>query len=296
MSSILVTGSSGFVGKNLINAIEDKFEISTLPREKLISGEFDIKYDYVIHLAGLAHDTKKTLNDSEYFIINTDLTIMLWKKFIDSSAKVFIYVSSIKCVRDNYDGELTEETIEMPKTPYGKSKLLAERGILNTVLPDGKKFFILRPSLIYGNGNKGNLNLLINYVEKRMPWFLGNFSNQRSLCSIQNFNFIIENLINRNDIDSGIYNVCDSDFISTNQIIELIGESLNKPIFYFPLPKFLVVWLAKVGDLFNLPFNSEILIKLTGNFKVSNNKLLNSLKNPLPVNTLESLYSTLKSK
>ncbi len=296
MNKVLITGSSGFVGRNLLNDLGNKFEFTKLERENLISGQFEIMQDCVIHLAGLAHDTRKSLNESEYFTVNTVLTKQLWEKFVASSAKVFIYVSSIKSARDKYDGVLTEEIAEIPLTPYGKSKLLAEKELLKTKLIDGKKIFILRPALIYGKGSKGNLNLLMNYIDKRIPWFFGNFSNQRSMCSIENFNFVVDNLMTRNDIESGIYNVCDSEAVSTNQIIEVIGTALNKPIIFISLPRKFVLILARFGDFLKLPLNSETLEKITGNCLVSNSKLIKALKKPLPFHTIESLFNSINFK
>ena len=84
-------------------------------------------------------------------------------------------------------GILTEDTIPNPKTHYGISKLQAENYILDQKLPEGKRVYILRPCMIHGPGNKGNLNLLYTLVKKGFPWPLGAFENQRSFLSIDNF-------------------------------------------------------------------------------------------------------------
>ncbi|MGK4422647.1 hypothetical protein ACSLVQ_30785, partial [Klebsiella pneumoniae] len=71
-------------------------------------------------------------------------------------------------------------------THYGKSKLLSEQFILSQDIPKGKRVYILRPCMIHGPNNKGNLNLLYEIVKKRIPWPLGMFKNKRSFCSIDN--------------------------------------------------------------------------------------------------------------
>ncbi|MBV5342376.1 nucleoside-diphosphate-sugar epimerase, partial [bacterium] len=87
--------------------------------------------------------------------------------------------------------------------------------------------YILRPCMIHGPGNKGNLNLLYNVVKRGIPYPLGAFENRRSFCSIDNLSFVINGLI-ENQVASGIYNVCDDETVSTNELIELISISLGK--------------------------------------------------------------------
>ena len=89
--------------------------------------------------------------------------------------------------------------------------------------------------MIHGPGNKGNLNLLYNLVSKGFPWPLGDFENKRSFCSIENLCFIIRELIERDDIPSGIYNIADDVPLSTNEVVRLIAESKGKEARIFNL-------------------------------------------------------------
>ena len=114
-------------------------------------------------MAGKAHDLKNVNDQSEYYIANTEFTKQVFDQFLESDAKVFITLSSVKAVADKPETELTEDYIPNPITHYGKSKLLAERYILNKEIPHGKRVFILRPCMIHGPGNKGNLNLLYKH-------------------------------------------------------------------------------------------------------------------------------------
>ena len=146
--------------------------------------------------------------------------------------------------------------------------------------------------MIHGPGNKGNLNLLFKLLSKKLPWPLGAFENKRSFCSIDNLNFIIEQLISRDDINSGIYNIADDEPLSTNQIIELIANAQYHKSRILKLPKSLIFILVKIGDFLRLPFNTENLIKLTENYVVSNEKIKKAIGKNLPLSSKEGLLKT----
>ena len=289
--NILLTGSSGFVGKNIITNFSDRFVLTKYARGTKIN----IKEDIVIHLAGKAHDLKNVIDQSDYYFANTELTKKVIDAFLSSNAKVFITLSSVKAVADILESELTENHLPSPFTHYGKSKLLAEQYILSKSIPESKRVYILRPCMIHGPGNKGNLNLLYKIVSKGFPWPLGAFENKRSFCSIDNLCFIINELINNKAIPSGVYNVADDEPLATNDLIKLIAESQEKKYHIFNLPKSIIKFLSKWGDFLKLPLNSERLSKLTETYIVSNNKIITSINKPLPLSAKEGLMKTLNS-
>ena len=303
MSKVLITGASGFIGNNLINYLQNK-TIQVLPFSRNPGMEYsqiDTSYlnnedvEVIIHLAGKAHDLKKVASDADYYLVNTDLTKDIINAFLASDAKVFIFLSSVKAVADEVKEILTEDYIPNPITHYGKSKLLAEQYILSKPIPIGKRIYILRPCMIHGPGNKGNLNLLYNFVSKGLPWPLGSFENKRSFCSIDNLSFIISNLIENHQIPSGIYNISDDEPVSTNDLIRLIAESQAKKPFILNIPKSIVIILSKLGNIFKLPLNTENLNKLTETYIVSNNKIVQALNTSLPVSSKEGLIKTLNT-
>ena len=289
--SIYLTGASGFVGKNLISYFKNKIEIKKHVRDS----EFLIKENTVIHLAGKAHDLKNISNKDEYYEVNTELTKQIFDSFLTSDSSVFIYMSSVKAVADSVVGILNEDCVPNPQTHYGKSKLLAESYILSQKIPSNKRVYILRPCMIHGPNNKGNLNLLYNLVSKRIPWILGAFQNKRSYCSIDNLLFIINELIENNTIPSGVYNVADDDYLSTNEIISLISSSNNQKPIIFNLSPFIVKFIAKIGDIIPLPLNSERLKKLTESYMVSNEKLKKYIAKELPLTSKQGVTKTLES-
>jgi nucleoside-diphosphate-sugar epimerase len=290
-NSIYLTGSSGFVGLNLIDFFNDKYTIINYQKNTPIS----INETIVIHLAGKAHDVKKTSNPEEYYQNNTVLTKIFFDAFLDSDAKVFITLSSVKSVADQVLEELTEENIANPITHYGKSKLLAEQYILSKIIPEGKRVYILRPCMIHGPGNKGNLNFLYNLVSVGIPWPLGAYENKRSFCSIDNLMFIIKELIERDDIPSGVYNVADDVPLSTNEVISILAKSQNRKLKIWNISKSVIKYIAKVGNTLKLPLNEERLRKLTESYVVNNDKLINSIGKSLPVSSREGLLKTFQS-
>jgi nucleoside-diphosphate-sugar epimerase len=289
--TIFLTGSSGFVGLNLVKFLNDNYSIIKYQRDsKLLMNE-----SIVIHLAGKAHDLKKTSNSEEYYQVNTEFTLNVFDAFLASDAKVFITLSSVKAVADEVKGSLTEEYIPIPMTHYGKSKLLAEQYILSKGIPEGKRVYVLRPCMIHGPGNKGNLNLLYKLVSKGIPWPLGAFENKRSFCSIDNLMFIIKELVENDDIPSGVYNVADDEALSTNEVISILAQSQNRSLKIWKISKRSINFFAKIGNILRLPLNEERLQKLTDSFIVSNLKIKNAIGKPFPVSSRDGLLKTFKS-
>ena len=212
-----------------------------------------------------------------------------------------MFFSSVKAAADSVPGDvLTEDVVPAPVGPYGESKIRAEEYVLKglSALPSDsdKRVFILRPCMIHGPGNKGNLNLLYSVVSRGIPWPLGAYENLRSFCSIDNIGFVVELLIIKEGVESGIYHVGDDEPISTNELIGLIGESVNKSPRIWKLPKSLINSLATVGGALHLPLTKERLQKLTENYVVSNEKIKRALNiSKMPVSAEEGLTKTLKS-
>jgi nucleoside-diphosphate-sugar epimerase len=297
MSKLLITGSSGFVGKNFIKYAKEKQlgDVGSLNLREPLPYELPA-FTTLIHLAGKAHDLKNAADPQEYFDVNYGKTKELFNLFLASEGKDFIYFSSVKAAADTVEGILQEDAVNAPQTPYGKSKLQAEEYILSQALPQGKRVFIFRPCMIHGPGNKGNLNLLYQFVKKGLPYPLAAFDNQRSFLSISNLNFILGQIITNPDIAGDIYNMADDEPLSTNKVIEILSEvSGSKPKLWKISPGFIKT-IAAIGDKLHLPLNSERLKKLTESYVVSNEKIKNALNiDSLPVSSKEGLKITIQS-
>jgi nucleoside-diphosphate-sugar epimerase len=284
--------------------------------------------DVIIHLAGKAHDTNNASLEEEYFDINVGLTQKIFQYFLKSYATKFIFFSSVKAAADSVTGDqLSEDVLPNPMTTYGRSKLQAENYILmewekwrkegesgrrgedeiidytNTQLNENKKgrkyidkkVYILRPCMIHGPGNKGNLNLLYKFSQKGFPWPLGAFENKRSFCSIDNILFVVEQLIEK-DIEPGIYQVADDESLATNEVIRLIALTQNRKARIWYLPVKLIKAIAKIGDCLPIPLDSERLKKLTESYFVSNQKLKIALGiKKMPSSATEGMKKTFAS-
>ena len=294
MKNILITGASGFVGQNLIPYLRN-FNIQNLSLRYETNKKIVIEDTFaIIHLSGKAHDLKKVSQLADYYEANYELTKQLYDAFLKSDAKKFIFISSVKASADSVTGVLIEDMVPNPKTHYGKSKLMAEEYIQSRPLPDDKTYYILRPCMIHGPGNKGNLNLLYQFVKKGIPYPLAAFKNLRSFLSIENLCFVIKELL-ENDVQSGVYQVADDESLSTNDLVKEIALNLGLKPKLLKVSAGLIQSIAKLGNKFKLPLNTDRLNKLTENYLVSNKKIKKALGKELPIKAKEGLRRTILS-
>ncbi|GHE38953.1 NAD-dependent epimerase/dehydratase family protein [Sphingobacterium griseoflavum] len=296
--NVTVTGASGFVGQNLARFFL-KEDINFFPlsvRDRKWEEMMPMVGSALIHLAGKAHDTSNTTDQRVYFEVNRDLTIRIFDRFLASEIRDFFFISSVKAVADTLVSPLTEEIAGSPLTPYGKSKREAEEYLLNQQLPEGKRLFIIRPCMIHGPYNKGNLNLLYNVVRKGIPWPLADFQNERSFLSVDNLCFLLGRMMRDETLSSGVYNFADDSPISTNALVGLIGNCIGKSTKLWHFPKTIVKSIASIGDAIPFPLNSERLKKLTESYVVSNAKIKRELNlDKLPLTVEDGLKKTILS-
>jgi nucleoside-diphosphate-sugar epimerase len=291
---LTLTGSSGFAGQNLSTYLRN-FDIQKLSVRYHPDQKIDLKdSDAIIHLSGKAHDLKKVSEPSAYYEANFELTKQLYDAFLISDARRFIFISSVKAAADTVTDVLTEDIEPNPQTHYGKSKLMAEEYIKAQPLSEGKFYYILRPCMIHGPGNKGNLNLLYQFVKKGIPYPLAAFENKRSFLSIENLCFVIKELLER-EISSGVYQVADDESMSTNELVQEIAIALNLEPRLWKIPESFIRFAATAGDKLNLPLNTERLKKLTEDYVVANQKIKEALGKELPVTAREGLRKTILS-
>ena len=343
---VLITGIHGFVGSNLVKALSKDFEIYGLDivspeREGVVKtfswdeldevngagcmvNGFPVDFDAIIHLAGKAHDTKNQSQAEVYFQVNTELTKRIYDYFLASSARRFVFFSSVKAAADRVEGPYVDENVEpKPVGPYGESKIEAEHYIMRSLhfgrddkkgarddrgerslhfgrddnkgCRDDKRTYILRPCMIHGPGNKGNLNLLYGVVKRGIPWPLGAFENKRTFTSIDNVCYIVHGLLTK-EVESGIYHINDDEAVSTNELIEIVCSALGKKAHIWNVPRGLMEGIARIGGILHLPLNPERLRKLTENYVSSNAKIKRALGiEQLPVRAKDGLYKTIKA-
>ena len=255
--------------------------------------------DAIIHLAGKAHDTRNKAEADVYFKINTGLTEKIFDYFLGSTARKFIFFSTVKAAADvAIDGKPVDESVvPAPVGPYGESKIRAEeyiRSRSDLSAKGDKQVYILRPCMIHGPGNKGNLNLLYAFISKGLPYPLGRYYNLRSFTSVDNLKFIISHLVT-DDIASGIYHIADDEPLSTRQLIEIIAGTLHRKPHIWNTPKSIIGAIARLGDFLPIPLNTMRLQKLTENYVVNNSKIKRAIGiDRLPVNADKGIATTIE--
>ncbi len=292
---VLVTGSSGFIGKNLIKALND-YGFITIEVNRAVAGSpFPVDFNNYhaeawLHLAGKSQDVNKPDLTDEYLQANVELSKKVFNGFLnDPVAQTFIYFSSVKAAASTVEGRLTEDFEQDISSPYGLSKKMAEQALLAAELPHDKKLIILRPAMVYGFDARSNLYSLFKFIKKGLPYPFAAFSNKRTMLSVDNLLFVVLHILRSPDFAGGVYNIADDEPVSVNELIELIGKAINKKPLTLAIPQALIKAVYSAGEKLSLPFNSFSYKKLTENYLVDNSKLKHAMKQPLPVSAKEGL-------
>jgi len=267
---ILVTGSSGYIGKALISSlIQKNFNISIAVRQKtnlfpdivkqFVLGDFESNPDFsaslaeidcVIHLAGRAHviDKAKASILDEFRKINTELTLNLAKQAVTAKVERFIFLSSIRVNGNQNNQPFLENDILNPQEPYAISKYEAEQGLLNLAKKSSLEVVIIRPPLVYGDNAPGNFGRLINWASSKfmLPLPLGSVNNARSMIAIDNLvSFIITCTLHPKSANE-IFLISDNDTLSTTQLLKEIAKAFNKKALLLPIPVSWMIFVAKL--------------------------------------------------
>lgn len=226
--NVLITGKNSFVGNYVGPYLVDKghdVDYISLKDSHGLEQDFS-NYDVILHVAGIAHVSYKLKDKDVYDDINHRLTQKVAIKAKKDGVKQFIFLSSM-IVYHPKEQKISEKTQPNPKGPYALSKLNAEKA-LEELISDDFNVAILRPSMIYGPGNKGNIPRLVKLIRKipLFPWF----NNQRSFLFVGNLAEAIQQIIINNN--TGIFHLADEDAISTTELVEAMGKQLNKKVWF----------------------------------------------------------------
>jgi UDP-glucose 4-epimerase len=281
----LITGSSGFIGKRLLYFLNEKnCDVKVLSRKKNLKYETIIcdfekddipistldSIDTVFHLAGMAHDLRNQKKVEQlYNLVNVDMTVRLAKLAVQSGVKNFVFISSVKAGGIPLDGECgNERSQSYPNDTYGKTKRDAELRLIEIGKKSNMIISIIRPSLVYGPGMKGNLRMMMSGIKN--GWFppLPKIPSKRSLIYIDDLISAIF-LVEQSNGNSGeVYIATDGHIYSSHEIYESICLVLNKKIPSWTIPIF-------VFDILSLlsPKAKHKINKLLGNECYSSKKL-----------------------
>jgi nucleoside-diphosphate-sugar epimerase len=277
---ILVTGSSGFIGALLCDRLAaDGFTVRGFDNKCAVDQPFecvtgDIRdnhllpkalnsIDIVVHLIAMHHDFG--IADDEYFEINEKGTKDLLDCCSKTGVKRFVFFSSV-AVYGTQPDPTDENTIPNPDTPYGKSKLAAERILERWQKADrSRQVIIIRPTVVFGPRNYANVYNLINQIYKKKFLMVGDGSNIKSVAYVENLVDATRFLIRQLKPGVAIYNYSDEPQMTIKEIVTTIAENANISIPERQLP----FWAASLfGGVFHL------LSKATGyNFPITRNRI-----------------------
>ena len=249
---ILITGAHSYVGEQVEQYLEEynqklypdypaskRYVIDTV---SLFGEEWKKKdfscYDVVFHVAGIAHGSvseKTEQGKRQYFAVNRDLAYHVAQKAKEDGVKQFIFMSTMAVYAGNREEVITEETIPMPVTAYGESKLQAE-WLISGLEDRDFSVAILCPPMIYGKGCKGNYNALVK-IAKISPIF-PKINNQRSMLYIGNLCEFIRLLIE--DTAGGIFFPQNKEYVNTSDMVKEIGKAYQKKVHLMPGGRFLI--------------------------------------------------------
>ncbi len=253
MKSFFITGATGFIGQRLINAVNG--EIRVLSREKQSNFETivcDLQsevipdnalygVDTIFYLAGFAHDLRDASKISDlYYKVNVGVTLQLAELAVKSGVKKFVFVSSVKAGGISTPSTCANESDQNePEGVYGKSKREAELKLLKIGKESGMHVSIIRPSLVYGPGAKGNLKLMLSGIKRGWLPPLPETNNKRSMIHVDDLVRAIL-LVSADDRTNGeIYIATDGVPHSSREIYNAMCNLVGKSVPKWSVPKVL---------------------------------------------------------
>jgi len=305
MKRVLVTGAAGFIGRHLVERLlregsavralvhSDPSSCNLGKNAEILKGDIldsqlmksvTDSCDTVFHLAGKVHNLSEFEQDETmYHKIIVEGTRNVLEGSCANGVRHFVYFSSVKAMGEGAIRCLNESSECSPTTPYGRTKLMAERMVLDYGKYTGTYVGCLRLPLVYGPGNKGNLFEMISAIDRGLFPPIADLRNKRSLVHVSN---VVEAAIlaAKNPVANGqCYIVTDERAYSTREIYEMICKALGRQVPHWRIPLGILKTLGWVGDATGrirgrrFVFDSDVLDKLTGSAWYSSEKISREL-------------------
>jgi len=311
---LLLTGSTGFVGKSLthklimeahdliapVRSMEHLSKHKCLKYVEITDLQNDVDWmpvlediEVILHLASRVHVMKESASEplKEFRKVNLDGTMSLARQAVKAGVKRFIFISSIKVNGEatTPDKPFTAADLPKPIDPYAISKAETEQALLELSESSGLEVVIIRPVLVYGPGVKANFRSLINYVNKGIPLPLGLIQNKRSLVALDNLVDLIITCIDHPAAVNQVFLISDGDDLSTTCLLQKVGKALDRPARLLPVPGQLIRLLA------TLIGKRNVSQRLLGSLQVDISKTRELLGWEPPVSVDEALKETAQS-
>ena len=256
MKKILITGANSYIGvsfENYMSRYSDDYQVDTLDvigdgwKQADISG-----YDVVFHVAGIAHQKETAENAELYYRVNRDLAVEIARKAKAAGIGHFVFMSSMS-VYGMDSGIITPDTVPVPVSNYGKSKLEAEKALAE-LQDDHFAVAVLRPPMVYGKGCRGNFQLMLRLVEKS-PVFPA-VENRRSMISVLNLCAFVRLVIDGHE--TGIFFPQNAEYVNTTKMAKVMAEKLQRSVLFSKLAGLGVKMLAPVVPAARKAFSTLI--------------------------------------
>lgn len=289
MNTVLLTGSTGFVGSALLAELKKlpDFRVVAAVRsaaspasdDVVVVGNIDGTTDYssalngvdvVVHAAARAHIMRDEVADplAEYRKVNVEGTLNLAKQAIAAGVKRFVYISSIKVNGESTTGcpAFAEANTAIPEDPYGVSKHEAEEGLRLLAQETGLEVVIIRPPLVYGSGVKANFLSLLKLSATKLPLPFGSVNNKRSMVYVGNLVDLIVCCIDHPAAANETFLVSDGNDVSLRSLLVMMRAAMGRSPRLIPVP----VWMFKlVGALTG---KQGVVDRLVGDLQVDSSK------------------------
>lgn len=228
---VLICGADSYIGTNVHQYLQShtRYDVHILDMINLVPEPYHFKgYDIVLYVAGIAHRKETVKNARLYFEVNYKLAVNAAIASKKAAVHHFILLSSMS-VYGMQEGHISKNTNPHPKSHYGKSKLAADEKIWKM---RDQKFHvtILRPPMVYGNGCKGNYQLL-RLAALFLPVF-PDAGNERSMIYIGNLCAFITNVICCQC--EGILFPQNAEYINTSELVRQIAAFHCRKIWFVP--------------------------------------------------------------
>jgi len=310
MNTVLLTGSTGFIGSALLAELKKLPEfrvvcavrsaVSPASDDVVVVGNIDGATDYsaalngvdvVVHAAARAHIIRDEVADplAEYRKVNVEGTLNLAKQAVAAGVKRFVYISSIKVNGESTTGlkAFTEADAAKPEDPYGISKYEAEQGLRLLAEETGLDVVIIRPPLVYGPGVKANFLSFVKLSATGVPLPFGSVDNQRSMVYVGNLVNLIVCCINHPAAANQTFLVSDGEDVSLRNLVTYIRLCLGRSPRLLPVP----LWLFKLAGA--VTDTQGVVDRLVGDLQVDSSKARTLLEWVPPFTVSQGIEATM---